>query len=102
LSPAERSPHPNLLPARGEKEGVSAARTLLFIRHRVAQRSGGGGPREAWWKGHAEVPFCSMRVVIAKAPSTTLLRKVVPLPRFAGQDELLRIGAVVAGLRRQG
>ena len=39
LSAAERPPHPDLLPARGEKEGARDARTILLIR---PPRSRGG------------------------------------------------------------
>jgi hypothetical protein len=50
---------------------------------RVVQRSGGGGPRVSAVEG-----ACSDEASReADAPSTALLRRAVPLPRFAGQDE---------------
>jgi hypothetical protein len=70
----------------------------LFVLPRVVKRSGGGGPREAWWRGRAASTILarlqspSTRVAIqltsqfgnADAPSTAL--RAVPLPRFAGAD----------------
>ena len=61
---------------------IGVARMHSLIRHRAVKRSGGGGPRVcavegacgAWASGAAD------------APSTVLLRRTVPLPRFAGQD----------------
>jgi hypothetical protein len=44
-------------------------------------RSGGGGPCEAWWRGRA-----AKRLAVRPAPLPPR-KGVVPLPRFAGQDE---------------
>ncbi len=41
-------------------------------------------------------------LLTADAPSTTLLRRVVPLPRFAGQDEDLALGRFHQAHRRIG
>ena len=60
--------------------------------------SGGGGPPEGWWRGLLRWSFVvgaegvwtsacsngSLRRVAARAPSTILLRRMVPLPRFRG------------------
>ncbi len=56
------------------------------IRPREAQRSGGGGPRVARWRGRAADSQVSVKEVRlpAEAPSTVL--RTVPLPRFAGED----------------
>jgi hypothetical protein len=40
----------------------------------------------ARWKGHAELPVAAEPFGKARAPSTVLLRRTVPLPRFAGED----------------
>ena len=66
----------------------------FIIRPRGAQRSGGGGPPEAraasagWWRGRAAEKQASYdeASLSAEAPSTALLRRAVPLPRFAGAD----------------
>ena len=63
------------------------AGTHSLIRPRGAKRSGGGGPREAWWRGRAAMGRISSveASLAADAPSTAL--RAVPLPRFAGQDK---------------
>ncbi len=68
--------------ARREKE-------IYFFRTR---KSGGGGPPEVrganagWWRGllTRRFVFVERVFVAARAPSPTLLRKVVPLPRYRG------------------
>ena len=52
----------------------------------LPRESGGGGPREAWWRGLLTWRFVVVaeNIVAAGAPSTTLLRRVVPLPRYRG------------------
>src|SRR5271168_2772650 len=58
-----------------------AARTVACIRPRA---SGGGGPREAWWRGASDstLRFRCRYFVQARAPSTAL--RAVPLPRYRG------------------
>jgi hypothetical protein len=45
------------------------ARTISFIRPRAVKRSGGGGPPEGWWRGHA---------------ASTLAARPTPLPPPCG------------------
>src|SRR5579871_224659 len=66
---------------------------LLLILPRGAKRSGGGGPSaasaasEGWWWGRSGEAYSSAGASFsAGAPSTILLRKMVPLPRFAGKE----------------
>ncbi len=78
-------------PWRRSNPGFSAATGLLrFARNDETHpppRSGGGGPREAWWRGHAAVrhPRTDGAGLAADAPSTTLLAGWVPFPATRGR-----------------
>jgi hypothetical protein len=63
---------------------------------------GGGGGVRRWGCGAEAVCDEELPSAPQSAPSTTLLRSAVPLPRCAGQDGDLPRGPVVAGLRTFG
>ncbi len=53
------------------------ARTISLIRLRAVKRSGGGGPCEAWWRGHA-----ALRPAVRQRPlPPRCARSPLPAPR---------------------
>jgi hypothetical protein len=74
------------------------ARTISFIRPRAVKRSGGGGPPEGWWRGHAASTLAARPTPlpppcgIADAPHRRSRgrngdrRPPMPPPRCAGRD----------------
>ena len=71
LSPAEAPPHPDLLPARGEKErvgdggGAHGQSVVVDVKNAMCVKF--------------VIVLCCLNRLTARAPSTTL--RVVPLPR---------------------
>jgi hypothetical protein len=66
---------------------VRAARTMLLIRPRAVKRSGGGGPSEGRWRGHAALELSVRPAPLP--PSFTRFARFgwSPLPAVAGRDE---------------
>jgi hypothetical protein len=75
------------LPARGERKIDDRSRGAICIPPR---ESGEGGPHEVRWEGREQRRiFLQHRCCFASDAPSTMLR-MVPLPRFAGEDEFDR------------